>query len=90
MKSVPVPAGNVKMRGKRCMTLSCGCCQAEDFRWRERWREAGLDISAITKGLDVNTPPAKPFISDETIADIRRVLEENRREEEGLSQRDCR
>lgn len=32
MKSIPTHAGNLKMRGRLTMKMSCGCCVAENFK----------------------------------------------------------
>lgn len=32
MHSTPVPVGNVNLRGKKSRMLSCGCCEAVDYR----------------------------------------------------------
>lgn len=35
---------NAKLRGKREHTLSCGCCMMQNFKWSERWKEAGAEV----------------------------------------------
>ncbi len=42
--------GNVKMRGKKCRVLGCGCCVAEDRRDDILWKEASNDISYVVSG----------------------------------------
>jgi hypothetical protein len=36
--------GWVKMRGKKCKVLNCGCCVAENFRDEILWKEASNEI----------------------------------------------
>jgi hypothetical protein len=38
MKSVK-GAGSVNLRGKKSLTLRCGCCEAQNFKERELKRE---------------------------------------------------
>jgi hypothetical protein len=42
--------GGVKMRGKKCKVLNCGCCAAENRRDDSLWREAANEISYVTSG----------------------------------------
>ena len=32
VRSIPMPAGNIKMRGKLSMKLGCGCCVIQNFK----------------------------------------------------------
>jgi hypothetical protein len=32
MKSTPLHAGNINLRGKKCKVLSCRCCEVVDLR----------------------------------------------------------
>lgn len=42
--------GWVKMRGKKCKTLNCGCCVAENRRDDILWKEAQNDVRYVTSG----------------------------------------
>lgn len=44
MKSGPHALGNIKMRGKKYRLLWCGCCEAQNFKDRERERDARKEI----------------------------------------------
>jgi hypothetical protein len=44
--------GGVKMRGKKCKVLNCGCCAAENRRDDILWREAANEIRYVTSGQD--------------------------------------
>jgi hypothetical protein len=44
--------GWVKMRGKKCKVLNCGCCVAENRRDDIIWNEAANEISYVTSGQD--------------------------------------
>lgn len=45
MKSISVrDFAQAKMRGKKTMRLACGCCEAQNFKWRERLKEAKKEI----------------------------------------------
>jgi len=44
--------GWVKMRGKKCKVLNCGCCVAEDHREEILWNEAANEISYVVSGQD--------------------------------------
>ena len=35
---------NAKLRGKRQLLLSCGCCVLQNFKWKERWKNAEREI----------------------------------------------
>ena len=35
---------NAKLRGKLTHALSCGCCMMQNFKRRERWKEAAKQI----------------------------------------------
>lgn len=48
MKSAAVNVGNVNMRGKRTMPLSCGCCDALDLRDAERKRQDEREMREAT------------------------------------------
>lgn len=42
--------GWVKMRGKKCKVLNCGCCVAENRRDDILWNEAANEISYVVSG----------------------------------------
>jgi hypothetical protein len=42
--------GWVKMRGKKCKVLNCGCCVAENRRDDILWKEAANEVSYVTSG----------------------------------------
>ena len=42
--------GGVKMRGKKCKVLNCGCCVAENRRDEILWNEAANEISYEVSG----------------------------------------
>lgn len=44
--------GNIKMRGKKCKLMGCGCCVAENRRDDVIWTEAANEISYVTSGQD--------------------------------------
>lgn len=45
MKSISIrDFAQVKMRGKKYKKLPCGCCEVQDFRWRERIKQAKKEI----------------------------------------------
>jgi hypothetical protein len=44
--------GWVKMRGKKCKVLNCGCCVAENRRDDILWKEAANEVSYVTSGQD--------------------------------------
>lgn len=46
--------GNVKLNGKRCKVLSCGCCMAENRRDEILWKEASNEISYEVSGQAEN------------------------------------
>ena len=50
MKSIPQGAGNCKMRGKLTKQMSCGCCQAVNFKWNVRVKEALKEIRQHSSG----------------------------------------
>lgn len=37
-------AGNCKLKGKKTKMLSCGCCDVQNWKWRERLKEAQREI----------------------------------------------
>lgn len=37
-------AANAKLRGKLTHGLSCRCCELQNWKWRERLKEADLEI----------------------------------------------
>lgn len=37
-------AGNMNLRGKRIKKLGCGCCEVQDFRPKEREKEARKEM----------------------------------------------
>jgi hypothetical protein len=39
MKSTARHVGSVNLRGKKYLTLRCGCCEAQNFKERELKRE---------------------------------------------------
>lgn len=39
-------AGNINMRGKKEMTLSCGCCDCRDLRGKEESKRARQELRA--------------------------------------------
>jgi hypothetical protein len=43
---------NVKMRGKLTQLLSCRCCQMQNWKWRERVREAKAEINDAASYLE--------------------------------------
>jgi hypothetical protein len=48
MKSISIrDFAQVNMKGKRTIRLACGCCEAQNFKWRERVREAKKEIKEI-------------------------------------------
>lgn len=49
MKSVPTHIGNIKLRGKKSRLLSCGCCVAQNFKDKEREKEAAQEIERCYK-----------------------------------------
>jgi hypothetical protein len=46
--------GWVKMRGKKCKVLNCGCCVAENRRDDVLWKEAANEISYVVSGQAEN------------------------------------
>ena len=52
MKSVPQGAGNSKLRGKLSRSMSCGCCVMENWKWRERVKEANKEIYSVFKEFE--------------------------------------
>lgn len=53
MKSVPVPVGNVKLRGKRTALLSCGCCVMFNAKWQLRVKQADKEIREFKNNASV-------------------------------------
>lgn len=51
-------AGNCKLRGKRTRMLSCGCCDLQNFKWKERWKEAANDIKEQKVPVNTGQPAA--------------------------------
>lgn len=49
MKSIHhgTAGANAKLRGKLQRMLSCGCCVMQNFRPRERWKEAQKEITSF-------------------------------------------
>jgi hypothetical protein len=56
--------GWVKMRGKKCKVLNCGCCVAEDRRDNILWNEAANEISYVTNG-GADRDSAEEYYMDE-------------------------
>ena len=40
---------NGKLRGKLTKCLSCGCCDLQNWKWRERLKEANREIKENKK-----------------------------------------
>jgi len=55
MRSTPVPAGNIKLRGKKTRPLSCMCCVAVNFKDMIREKEADREIKNFKEGKDDGT-----------------------------------
>ena len=53
MKSLPVDLGNVNLKGKKSKLLSCGCCEAYNFKEKELIKEMNKEIIAYTKGEEI-------------------------------------
>lgn len=49
MKSTGRNVGSVNLNGKKSKTLSCGCCEAQDFRERELEREQAKEMLFYTE-----------------------------------------
>ena len=45
-------AANKKLRGKICVSLSCGCCDMVNFTKKERVREANKEINEFKRTLE--------------------------------------
>ncbi len=40
-------AGNINLKGKKYKLLSCKCCVVQDFRYREKVKEAKKEIRDV-------------------------------------------
>ena len=50
MKSISIrDFAQVNMKGKKTIRLACGCCEAQNFKWKERIKQAKEEIKNETK-----------------------------------------
>ncbi len=44
-------AGNINLKGKKYKLLSCKCCVVQDFRYREKVKQAKKEIRDVVYGI---------------------------------------
>ena len=50
MKSISIrDFAQVNLKGKRTKRLSCGCCEVQNFKWKERIKQAKKEIKNEAK-----------------------------------------